>query len=153
MNNQNRLFLFYILIFLISLNSCSSIDSDKQVSEEVVLPTIKQVDLPLADLSFSSTIIELGDIIDTATVHGFFQFENISDNPAQITRVNSSCKSTVPIYPKNSLTSGIKSKIYFEFTPNKVLGNKSEYQTRTITLEGNFKEIKLEITAIVLASD
>ena len=108
--------------------------------------TEKKAPKKRAKIYFKEKMYDFGFIMQGDTVFHDFQFKNVGNDDLLITRVETSCGCTVPIYPREPIPPGEGGKISVVFKSAGKLGR----QVPTVSVFTNYKrKIKLELKGIV----
>ena len=100
-------------------------------------------------MTFESTEVDYGTIIQDSDPFRFFKFTNTGDAPLVINHAKGSCGCTVPQWPREPIAPGQTSEITVEFNSK----NKKGKQNKKVTITANtnpaqtFVYIKGEVVA------
>lgn len=94
-----------------------------------------------AMLKFESMVIDYGEIEQGSDPLRVFEFENTGDAPAIIKNAKGSCGCTVPVWPKEPIMMGEKSKIEVRYDTKRI----GKF-TKTVKLTTNYSEQPIVLT-------
>jgi len=137
---------FTIAFFLTSCNT----DPSKKIKTENIKSTSERINNSgnLAEMNFSKSSHDFGEIYDGDIVETSFTFTNVGSADLIISNASGSCGCTVPEYPKDQpIKPGESGVIKVKFDSS----NKPGLQRKTVTLVTNTSKGKqlLNIKAIV----
>lgn len=94
--------------------------------------TIEQATQPGPEMSFESTEVDYGTIVQDSDPFRYFKFTNTGDEPLVIKHAKGSCGCTVPTYPKEPILPGEDAEIKVRYDTKRV-----GPFTKTVTLTTN----------------
>ncbi len=94
-----------------------------------------------AMLTFESVVIDYGEIEQGSDPLRVFNFENTGDAPAIIKNAKGSCGCTVPVWPKEPIMMGEKSKIEVRYDTKRI----GKF-TKTVKLTTNYSDQPIVLT-------
>jgi len=150
-----RFFWFLIIIiFTISVVSCSSGESEKIPGDVVNIPNTAEGNADLSKLpqfEFKEKDHDFGRVIQGEIVSYSFKFKNTGGSPLVISNISASCGCTATSYPKEPIMPGDTEFIKVTFDSN---GRKG-FQYKTITVASNTQPNtnKLSIKAEVVVPE
>ena len=94
-----------------------------------------------AMLKFETVVIDYGEIEQGSDPLRVFNFENIGDAPAVIKNAKGSCGCTVPVWPKEPIMMGEKSKIEVRYDTKRI----GKF-TKTVKLTTDYSDAPIVLT-------
>ena len=115
---------------------------------------------PGPQMTFESTEVDYGLILEDSDPFRYFRFSNTGDEPLVIKHAKGSCGCTVPTYPKEPILPGETAEIKVRYATNRIgpftktitLTTNEEADTKVIRIKGKVEKKAAEPDAIPSAA-